>query len=75
MFLLLAVVFLICAPATGLCCLIYPHLFPLCLNCWAILLLQAEMDAGMQELARMKKEHAATKERLRQLKKEFEFID
>ncbi len=34
-----------------------------------------EVDADMQELARMKKEHAATEERLRKLKKEFGWID
>jgi len=36
---------------------------------------QMEVDADMRELARMKKEHAATEERLRQRKKEFGWID
>ncbi len=34
-----------------------------------------EVDADLKELARMKKEHAAIEERLRQLKKEFGWID
>jgi len=34
--------------------------------------LQAEIDADMVELARMKKEHAATEERLRRMKREQE---
>jgi len=37
--------------------------------------LQMEVDADLKELARMKKEHAAIEERLRQLKKEFGWID
>jgi len=37
--------------------------------------LQAEIDADMRELARMKKEHAATEERLRKLKKELRWIE
>ena len=37
--------------------------------------LQLEVNADMRELARMKKEHAATEERLRQYKKEFGWID
>jgi len=31
--------------------------------------IQLELDADLRELARMKKEHAATEERLRKLKK------
>ncbi len=34
-----------------------------------------EVDADLKELVRMKKEHAAIEERLRQLKKEFGWID
>jgi len=37
--------------------------------------LQLEVNADMRELARMRKEHAATEERLRQRKKEFGWID
>ena len=37
--------------------------------------LQLEVNADMRELARMKKEHAATNNRLLQLKKEFGWID
>ncbi len=37
--------------------------------------LQREVEADMRELARMKKEHAATEEQLRQRKKEFGWID
>ena len=37
--------------------------------------LQAEVDADLKELARMNEQHAATKERLRKLKKEFGWID
>ncbi len=37
--------------------------------------LQLEVDADMVELARMKKDYAATEERLRKLKKEFDWID
>ena len=37
--------------------------------------LQADIDADMRELARMKEEYAATEERLRQRKKEFGWID
>ncbi len=37
--------------------------------------LQLKVEADMKELARMKKEHAATEERLRKLKKEFGWID
>ncbi len=37
--------------------------------------LQAEIDADMKELARMKKEHAATEERLKRMKKERGWID
>ncbi len=37
--------------------------------------LQLEVDADMVELARMKKDYAATEERLRKLKKEFGWID
>jgi len=37
--------------------------------------LQLEVNADMRELARMKKEYDATEDRLRQLKKEFGWID
>jgi len=37
--------------------------------------LQLEVDADMKELARMKKEYAATEERLRQRKKVFGWIE
>ena len=37
--------------------------------------LQLEVNADMREMARMKKEYAATEERLRQRKKEFGWID
>ena len=37
--------------------------------------LQLEVNADMRELARMKKEYAATETRLRPLKKEFGWID
>ncbi len=37
--------------------------------------LQLEVVADMRELARMKKEYAATEDRLRQRKKEFGWID
>ncbi len=37
--------------------------------------LQLEVNADMRELARMKKEYAATEERLRQFKKEFGWSD
>jgi len=37
--------------------------------------LQAEVDADLKELARMKKEHAATEERLKRMKKERGWID
>jgi len=37
--------------------------------------LQLEVNTDMRELARMKKEHVATETRLRQLKKEFGWID
>jgi len=37
--------------------------------------LQLEVNGDMKELARIKKEYAATEERLRQRKKEFGWID
>ncbi len=37
--------------------------------------LQMEVDADMRELARMKKEHAATEERLKRMKKEKGWVD
>ena len=37
--------------------------------------LQVEVNADMRELARQKKEHASSEERLRKLKKEFDGID
>ena len=37
--------------------------------------LQMEVDADMKEMAQLKKEYAATEERLRQRKKEFGWID
>jgi len=37
--------------------------------------LQAEVDADLKELARMKKENDAAEEQLRQRKKEFGWID
>ncbi len=37
--------------------------------------LQLEVNADLKELARMKKEHAATEERLKQMKKERGWID
>jgi len=37
--------------------------------------IQLEFEAVMRELARMKKEHAATEQRLRQRKKEFGWIE
>ncbi len=37
--------------------------------------LQLQVNADMQELARMRQAHAATEEHLRKLKKEFGWID
>ncbi len=37
--------------------------------------LQMEVEADLKELARMKKEHAATEERLKRMKKERGWID